>query len=286
MGWKQWVNRDSAGRKHFASLLGAVAIALVGATMATTASAQIAGTKHNLGSTGTGTNVFSGTTEICVFCHTPHGADASAAVPLWNRTLPAASTFTTYDALGTSSLDGKTAPVGSVSVACLSCHDGVTAMNSLLNVPGSGATNAAWTAGTWTAGTGKITGIANVGAGLTSGDLRNDHPIGIQYGGGGLTTKAPTGTLKDADFKAAATGSANAQTVWWVDTGSTGIGTRQKTDMVLYTRGTTGNPGYLGQTDPEPFVECASCHDPHSTNTTFLRIENTTSAVCLACHIK
>ena len=31
---------------------------------------------------------------------------------------------------------------------------------------------------------------------------------------------------------------------------------------------------------------CASCHDPHTTNTTFLRIENDNSDVCLACHTK
>ena len=44
-----------------------------------------------------------------------------------------------------------------------------------------------------------------------------------------------------------------------------------------------------------PEVECASCHDPHGVpsgaagskfNTTFLRVENTGSAVCLTCHNK
>jgi predicted CXXCH cytochrome family protein len=54
--------------------------------------------------------------------------------------------------------------------------------------------------------------------------------------------------------------------------------------MILYTR--AASAGYTGQTNPEPFVECASCHDPHSTNQTFLRIANTGSAVCLACHNK
>src|SRR4030042_117596 len=63
--------------------------------------AGVTATKHNLGSTGTGTNKFSGTGEICVFCHTPHGADTSASVPLWNRKLPAPATYTTYNSLGT-----------------------------------------------------------------------------------------------------------------------------------------------------------------------------------------
>ena len=52
-----------------------------------------------------------GNGEVCVYCHTPHGADTSAVVPLWNRTLPSPASFTTYDSLGTSTLDGKTAPV-------------------------------------------------------------------------------------------------------------------------------------------------------------------------------
>ena len=74
-------------------------------------------------------------------------------------------------------------------------------------------------------------------------------------------------------------------TVWWVDTETTPNGTRQKTDMLLYTR--SKDQGYVGQTDSEPFVECASCHDPHtSANPTFLRVSNAGSAVCLSCHVK
>ena len=33
-------------------------------------------------------------------------------------------------------------------------------------------------------------------------------------------------------------------------------------------------------------VQCATCHNPHSQNETFLRIENGGSALCLTCHIK
>jgi predicted CXXCH cytochrome family protein len=88
----------------------------------------------------------------------------------------------------------------------------------------------------------------------------------------------------DPDFTAPQSAVLGNGRVWWVDTGGTG---RQKTDMTLYTRGPgAGGGGYTGQTDPEPFVECASCHDPHTANPTFLRIANAGSAVCLACHIK
>lgn len=264
-----------------------LAAAAVGMGIAWSAGAQITNTKHNLGTApgGTGVNQFSGTGEICVFCHTPHGADTTAAVPLWNRTLPSAGSFTTYDSLGTSTLDGKTLPVGSVSIACLSCHDGVTSMSAVINAPGSGATgDAAWVAGTWS-GTNQTGG--KIAAGLITNigtDLRNDHPIGIQYCGGGITTTSTSGSntdCNDKDFKGP--NKLTGQNIWYVDTGTAG---RQKTDMILYTRsGETFNSGG-GTSVAEPFVECASCHDPHTTNATFLRISNSASAVCLACHTK
>lgn len=258
-----------------------VAVVAIGAIAWGIASAQVVDTKHNLGTTvGTGTpsNTFSGTAETCVFCHTPHGSDNTAAVPLWNKTLPVASTFQTYNSIAataTSSLDGEVVDVGSVSIACLSCHDGAQAMDTILNAPGSGTGgNAAWIAGTWTVGTGTVAGVASLGK-----DLTNDHPVGVQYGGGGLTATAPIGTLADADFKTTLNDTLNGTVVWWVETGTNT--TREKTDMQLYTRiaGTV--------TEAQPFVECASCHDPHSAaNDTFLRISNAGSAVCLACHTK
>lgn len=252
------------------------------------AAAGIANTKHDLSSGSTGPNKFSGTGELCVFCHTPHGADSTAAVPLWNRTLPVPTSFTSYNMLGTTSLTGAQAPVGSVSIACLSCHDGTVAMNTLINAPGSGlAGDATWTAGTWNAGTltlGKIAGTAtNIGT-----DLKNDHPIGIQYGGGPLTTIPAAGTsyssFRNPDFFAASSTTINGAPVWWVDVAG-GTTAREKSDMLLYTRTLAIASGGTGS--PEPFVECATCHDPHnSTNGLFLRSANTGSKVCLACHNK
>jgi predicted CXXCH cytochrome family protein len=248
----------------------------------TTASAAgVVDTKHNLGSAGTGINTFSGTTEVCVFCHTPHGADISAVVPLWNKDLSSLGPYITYDSLGTTSLVGATAPVGSVSIACLSCHDGTQAMDSVLNAPGSGlGGDPTWLAGTWTGANqllGRLIGVANLGT-----DLSDDHPIGIQYGGGGLTAATPTVVTKDLDFVPTETEVINGTQVWWVDTA---IGTstfREKTDMQLYTRSVSTIDGGAVQ----PFVECASCHDPHSDEDLFLRIPNTGSDVCLACHVK
>jgi predicted CXXCH cytochrome family protein len=181
-------------------------------------------------------------------------------------------------------MDGATATVGSVSIACLSCHDGTQAMDSVINAPGSGLTNAAYSAGTWTPNPGSILtsgeldplNIANL-----SQDLTDDHPIGIQYGGGGITTAAPTAATTDIDFFAPQNGLANGTTVWWIDTAAGTPAVREKEDIQLYTRVDAVTAGVT-----EPFVECASCHDPHSENTTFLRISNDGSAVCLACHNK
>ncbi|MHB9101967.1 MAG: cytochrome c3 family protein [Sulfuricella sp.] len=284
-------------RRIGAALAGAATLMTAGMLMDGTAIAGITATRHNLSTTGSTARFTptAGTGELCVFCHTPHGSDISAVVPLWNRAMAAPATYTTYNSLGTTSLDGATAPVGSVSLACLSCHDGTTAMNVMINAPGSGGYNpagAAW-AGTW-AGTGQTAGVLGSAGSITriGQDLRNDHPIGIQYGGGmaagpGTAYTAADmadGSFKDPDFKGVKYANLNGQSVWWVDTGGVG---RQKTDMMLYTRTGVTSVGGTVLTGAQAFVECASCHDPHtSAQPTFLRIVNTGSALCLACHIK
>ena len=199
-----------------ATFILALTLVTLGALSWTNVHAEIENTPHNLAGLGAepgpGPNTFSGTASICVFCHTPHGGSTSAAVPLWNRNLAAPTAYTTYATLQTSTLDGEEAPVGSVSIACLSCHDGTQAMDTVLNEPGSGVTNATFSAGTWT-GNDRPQGIADI-----TQDLTNDHPIGIQYGGGGITVGAPTGTLNDPDFNAPLNTDLNGTTVWWVDT--------------------------------------------------------------------
>jgi hypothetical protein len=286
-----------------ASVLTALLLTLCGPVSAQTTPVGIAATKHNLGSgTGpAGRNQVSDTAEICVFCHTPHGGSTDAPVPLWNKRLGAAGvpagggTYITYDTLQTPSLDGSVAPVGSISMACLSCHDGTQAMDNVINAPGSGnvladgggndGRNWSWTGATVDTATGRL----NSGAALIGTDLSNDHPIGIQYCGGGLSGSGTTvsGTCKDTDFKGPQTQLINGNQIFWVDTGGAG---KQRTDLPLYQR-TTGGLG--------PMVECASCHDPHvskdqagpittgqTAGETFLRISNASSAVCTACHVK
>lgn len=260
------------------TLLGVTAVvAALGVSQQATAG--ISTTKHNLGSTSTaGNNQTANTAEICVFCHTPHASNTSVEAPLWNKGVSPGA-YTTYSTANSTTIDGETLTVGSISLACLSCHDGAQAMDNMVNAPGSGGYNASgalagytWTGARQTAGA--ITGVANLGK-----DLTNDHPIGIRYCGGGQIQGTPTGACVDPDFTAPSNATINSQVVFWVDTGGGG---RQKTDMILYNRTFTSAPAGVG-----PSVECGSCHDPHnSTNNTFLRIANTGSAVCLACHVK
>ncbi|MFI5303298.1 MAG: cytochrome c3 family protein [Nitrospiria bacterium] len=83
------------------------------------------------------------TSEICIFCHTPHGANEAAAsaiqAPIWNRQLSSAQ-YTLYDQVWSKSFDGQLnlgAPTG-YSRLCLSCHDGTVALGAVINKPGSG----------------------------------------------------------------------------------------------------------------------------------------------------
>lgn len=112
-------------------------------------SISIVNTPHNL-------NNYPGVSvpgnQVCLPCHTPH----NALVPgednvLWNHA-ETGETFVMYSSTANQ-------PEGP-SKMCLSCHDGVTAID---NYGGN-------------AGTTVITGAANLGT-----DLSDDHPIGIEY---------------------------------------------------------------------------------------------------------
>lgn len=270
-------------KKLIASSLALSALALA----AGVASASITDTPHNLTTSGSGPNKQSNTGQICVFCHTPHASNTGASAPLWNKNLPS-TTYTTYASMNSSTIDGKIISVGSVSQACLSCHDGTQAMDNMLNAPGSGGYNSTGQSQgyNFTSGTNMVTGVANLGA-----DLRNDHPIGIQYCGGGVTGTGSTVTsaCNDSDFVTSSlkTKTVNGNQVFWLDRNSDGA--RNKTDIILYTRAFSGTNALVG-----PSVECASCHDPHVSKTdtgnnadvNFMRVTTAGSQICLACHTK
>ena len=142
-------------------------LAALAATLALMApavlAAQISNTKHNLNANayGTGQAQYG---EVCVYCHTPH--QAMTFVPLWNHDTTAA-TFTMYTS-GT--IDGTIdAKPGSVSLACLSCHDGTVGLDALVNLPRSTTLTA--------------TGVTmpTDSTGYVGVDLSNDHPVSITY---------------------------------------------------------------------------------------------------------
>lgn len=148
---------------------------LAGMMAGGSALAGIATTKHNLSTSGTGTFKAApgDTTEICVFCHTPHGANTTANTPLWNRTLSSVAAYGVYS--NTNSLDSTPAEVAGGATTtnlCLSCHDGTIALNSLLNYPNPSTSITMASA----PGLVLLTGSANLGS-----DLTNDHPVNMTY---------------------------------------------------------------------------------------------------------
>lgn len=287
--------------------------------------------KHNLTATGANTG------EICAFCHTPQGAEDTVSVPRWNRTLTTLSSYRAYSSLGSAVPDAA----GSISMACLSCHDGGQAPNIVMNTPDL---------------------RLNVGNDLVDvgNDLKAHHPVGIQYAGGGQDQYAPEisdstragydrlvdmnkfasdnrfGSIylnfgrdtrppkffnsRDADafgdvlsfsdegsylsndpinrdstyetyrggFNKSTFSGTGSGTVWWIKTPGSKKG-RQKTDLYLFTRTDTVEDALPSESVlNRPYIECATCHDPHSVNQTFLRLPggNANSQICLSCHNK
>jgi predicted CXXCH cytochrome family protein len=123
-------------------LCGVVIFALI-ATVSL-AGPGIVGTDHDFSSKGWSSN------QICLPCHVPHNALTPEDGPLWNHA-ESTQTFIMYQTDG--QLDGP-------SKLCLSCHDGVTAVDSFGG----------------NSGTEVIAGNSNIGT-----DLSDDHPIGMEY---------------------------------------------------------------------------------------------------------
>jgi len=311
-------------KTSFAKVAGGLALLAVSSV----AMASVVNTKHNLGaSNSVSSNHTTATTEICIFCHTPHGGDQTTFAPIWNRAANT-STYIRFSALGRLTFDAKEAPIGAVSAACLSCHDGTQSMDSVINSSGSdtlgmqdtNAGNGFFSQGR-AMGNGSFAGADGSwdGSLLPRGDmvflgtdLSNDHPISMQYGGGGINSGAIAGATVDPDFAQAAgaatalgtapatgqpggliivSGGATSQagvgeTTGAVNGSGTGVIAHSTTlagaDLWYVDTGTAGYqatdfPLYsrtdvTGSALLQPTVECGTCHDPHSGNPTFLRL--------------
>jgi len=212
--------------------------------------------------------------EVCVFCHTPHGASTNVLYAqdgvgtpgfLWNRVLPkgAANGYKLYSSSTLTLIPANNNPTG-ISLMCLSCHDGVTSIavgradngtNVLLELPATGSVmvDTSWDPGAntkigeiyngnallggWGPNIGNLTALGN------PIDLSNDHPVSFK-----------------TDVMASMPG---MKAGWPTDPGLRLFGSHKS-------------------------MECSTCHNVHD-NTTyppFLAVSNDQSKMCLACHDK
>lgn len=215
----------------------------------------ISSTKHDFSATNT-------TGELCGYCHIPHQNSGVNRTLLWNHATTTAAAYTTYSS---ATLNATVTALNQAdttqqtneaffSLACMSCHDGATANNVVYRVP-FGLTGTVsgsfFSIGTATA----LASDTNLGTGLA-----NDHPVNFTYD----------------------TALATADRGLYDPVGGTALNPTLKSVRAA-TYGATGQV-----TQPVLFnntVQCATCHNPHNNTTApFLRVANTSSALCLRCH--
>ena len=171
-------------------LLIAVAMVLV----ASAASAlTIVGSAHDMR-----THISNETsTQVCVYCHTPHMPAGRTQDPLWNHSLSTVATYGVYSSPTMNVVPTEMAGSGSGSLLCMSCHDGTVAVNSVWKQPGAG-----------NLGSTPVTGgvllanlaISSSASGYIGNDLQNDHPVNFSYnasitGGDVWLRSSPTGSI-------------------------------------------------------------------------------------------
>lgn len=134
---------------------------------------SVLNTPHNLAASGPG-RIKSTEERVCIFCHTPHHStklsDLQYPGPLWVRQENTADDYTPYESTTIKSKPFK--PLGA-SRLCLSCHDGTIALGAPANL----------------ATTANLPSLATYPAppypkksAVLGKDLRDDHPISMQYG--------------------------------------------------------------------------------------------------------
>jgi predicted CXXCH cytochrome family protein len=212
----------------------------------------IAGGRQHAGSD------FNDYNEVCVYCHTPHGADP--AVPLWNRQIFQGN-YTIYDSSVSQTFDAtpEQPSLTGVSRMCLSCHDGTIAVDALVNEPNTpfavssdhmrmSTDTGPDSCNSCHSGIDNGTTI-NVQPSFVGTDLTDDHPVSFQYNGALLLLDPG---LEDPTSS------------------PSGLGGTIKDDMLVNDR-----------------VECSSCHNVHDPDIyPFLIKPNINSALCVTCHKK
>lgn len=244
-----------------------------------TIESDVANTKHNFSvdwgaaallAEGSDTRTVKATneTQICVFCHTPHGATTNVT-PLWNRALSAQN----YSAYASESMDATVNAPNGTSKLCLSCHDGTIAIGTVNVINANTNVTVTGLEGMMPAGVDGNT--RNLGL-----DLTNDHPISFTYD--------DTLATNDGELYQPLTTASPAL-------------------IAERTSGTQPEvPLENVDVDNRNQAQCTSCHDPHvwdsstSQNAKFLRLNRfqvvnepsdgsftkSDDIICLACHNK
>jgi predicted CXXCH cytochrome family protein len=197
--------------------------------------------------------------HVCVFCHTPN-VTKNKDISSWNRN-NISKTFAVYG----SSFGDKTSQniQGSVSMACLGCHDGTLAKDRFTNI-----------------------------------DISQSHHKQILYPIGEASNNS-------SDTTATSVPCAFCQSLAEYlksEEGHSGAGSHSRYSYdvhpvsVMYPNPSKGLEFHIppdiqrGWQNMKLFdgkVECASCHDIHSsTKPPFLRISNRGSRLCKICHDK
>ncbi len=213
-----------------------------------------------------------GTSEVCVFCHTPHKAVTSRV--LWNRNMQAWGLTTPTVDFGPLLENGEPSSTGTNtdksitlnedSIRCMTCHDGATSVGAVswvaagyqtppISMTGSGQTGGVITQ------PGFFFGLATNAFGH---DMSGNHPVSIPYSGSSFNGMSST----EGNFVPA------ASIVAW--------------DAFDFLKGVSG--AY--------HVECTSCHDVHgqqdpANSSTYpahlgqmVRQGMNGSALCVVCH--
>lgn len=126
---------------------------LLWASVGTVYAVGMAGSKHDLTTMSSGLS-------LCSYCHGSHD-DSEGQVSQWGRT----ETTLTFTAYSSPTMDATMTQPGLMSLACLSCHDGVTAFDALHGSAGTAGNNMS----TVFPGSSAIIGL----------DLSDDHPVGV-----------------------------------------------------------------------------------------------------------
>lgn len=247
------------------AITGIATVAFAGSGPAT----GITGSMHDMNTMG-GSYVQDSLVRSCVFCHTPHNASISSGVaPLWNRADIAGAAWTPYawvspanDAKNgdlTAKIPFAADPLIGPSRLCMSCHDGVTAIDAHLSATAPAV-------------------VHTIAARAEISDLTVTHPIGFKYADAfavrGASELMPEATGFIADT--------TDLTVTAFDT--------------ITRAGVTTTSKKIADTLYAGYMTCASCHDVHNTVNAkpkvpsaynyFLYARQEGSAICLSCHVK